>query len=460
MTAAVALALFVALNPFMTARPSEPLPPPVKNIASLSLWQRFDFQMRHRFQVSESQKLNFPHNALHTIADKTKVFAVQGFGRFGLLGPLDADSTVRFDRRQDLGAISWGPLVLFGLVRASLLGVGQFRAGQPPTARCSGRLGYRGVGRRHALSPHGLGPLPAADSKRQRLAGRHRGRRHLETSGDTMRMIVGRPETWVFLVLLASYSFFWQRRDWNTASRLMLTYSIVDRGTVAITGLEIQTEDKAKFQGQFYSDKFPGFSLLATVPYALARLALGLPGHPINQQKAFAYWAADYWCTLGISGLFTAATAVLLALSARELGCSASRACFIGLAYGLATPAYVYATLAYGHQASAFALFASFFLLRKKAKRPRESVYLLLAGFLAAYAAVIELQVGPVSAILGFYLLAQCLRGHRRPDAPGAFCRRGDRSNLDPPDLQPARLRLTLGHGLSTSHHTRVRPCP
>jgi hypothetical protein len=118
----------------MTARPAEPLPPPLQNIASLGLWQRFDFQMKHRLRVSENQQRSFPHNALHTIADKTKVLAVQGFGRFGPLGPNDADSTVRFDRRQDLGAIFWTPLVLYGLLMAFRLGVAQFRAGQPPTA--------------------------------------------------------------------------------------------------------------------------------------------------------------------------------------------------------------------------------------------------------------------------------------------------------------------------------------
>jgi hypothetical protein len=36
-----------------------------------------------------------------------------------------------------------------------------------------------------------------------------------------------------------------------------------------------------------------------------------------------------------------------------------------------------------------------------------------LAGFLAAYAPVIELHVGPVSAILAFYILFQCVRGER-----------------------------------------------
>jgi len=227
------------------------------------------------------------------------------------------------------------------------------------------------------------------------------------------------PAIWVFLILLGSYAFFWHRRDWNTASRLMLTYALVDRGTITITGLDQQTGDKARFQGQYYSDKLPGFPLLATVPYAIAKWVLRLPSHPLDVE-AFPYWAADYWVTLATSGLLTAGTGLLLVRWARELGCRPMRGALVGIAYGLATPAYVYATLAYGHQAAAFALFAAFYLLWKK-KRPRDSCRLFLAGFLAAYAAVIELQVGPVSAILGFYLLAQCLRGDRRPDGVAVF---------------------------------------
>jgi hypothetical protein len=236
-----------------------------------------------------------------------------------------------------------------------------------------------------------------------------------------VRACWGRPECWVFAILVASYAFFWHSRDWNTASRLMLTYAIVDRGTVAITGLDKQTNDKALFQGQYYSDKPPGFSVLATLPYALVRCVFRLPAHPL-ERDALDYWAADYWVTLGTSGMLTAATAVLLVLGARELGCRSLRAALVGLAYGLATPAYIYATLAYGHQAAAFALVSSFFLLwKQKRARRRESFRVLLAGFLAAYAAVIELQVGPVSAILGLYLLARCVTGYRRADALGLF---------------------------------------
>jgi len=228
-----------------------------------------------------------------------------------------------------------------------------------------------------------------------------------------------RPAVWVFGILLASYAFFWHSRDWNTASRLMLTYTLVDQGKVAISDFHQQTKDKARFRGEYYSDKLPGFSLLATLPYIAAKSILRLPPHPLNK-PAFPYWAADYWITLGTSGLLTACTGVLLVFWAGELGCSRRQAALIGLAYGLATPAYVYATLAYGHQASAFALFASFYLLSRQT-RPTETLRVLTAGFLAAFAAVIELQVGPAAAILGLYLLAQCLSGRRRPDALAYF---------------------------------------
>lgn len=228
-----------------------------------------------------------------------------------------------------------------------------------------------------------------------------------------------RPAVWVIVILIGSYAFFWHTRDWNTASRLMLTYALVDRGTVAITGLDRQTEDKAIFRGVYYSDKLPGFSLLATLPDIAVKTVFRLPSHPLNQ-AAFRYWAADYWVTLLTSGLLTACTSALLVLWAGELGCSRRQAALVGLAYGLATPAYVYATLAYGHQVSAFALFASFYLLSRKG-RPGEARRALGAGFLAAFAAVVELQVGPVAAILGFYLLVQCLTRNRRVDALAYF---------------------------------------
>jgi hypothetical protein len=223
--------------------------------------------------------------------------------------------------------------------------------------------------------------------------------------------LLRRPEPWVFVILLGSYAYVWHGRDWNAASRLMLTYALVDRGTLSIDGLDDQTGDIARYRDHYYSDKTPGFSLLATAPYAAARWALRLPDHPLNR-RGFAHWPADYWTTLGTSGLLSALSGVILVVLARDLGCGPRRSALVGLAYGLATPAHVYATLAYGHQASAFCLLASFALLWREGARPR--VRSALAGFLASYAAVIEIQVGPVSAILGLYLLALVI-GKKRP---------------------------------------------
>ena len=223
--------------------------------------------------------------------------------------------------------------------------------------------------------------------------------------------IVRHPAAWTFAILLASYAFFWHGRDWNTASRLMLTYALVDRGSLSIDGLETQTGDLARKDGHYYTEKTPGFSLLATIPYKIGKLTFGFPDHPRNR-PGFAYWAADYWATLGTSGLMTAATGAILVLLALDLGCGPRRAALVGLAYGLATPAYAYGTLAYGHQPAAACLLGSFALLWRDAGRwPRLRAF--AAGVLASDAAVIEIQVGPVAAILAGYALALAV-GKRR----------------------------------------------
>jgi 4-amino-4-deoxy-L-arabinose transferase-like glycosyltransferase len=415
----IAAAVFIALNPFMTAHPSVKLPKEMAALSDMGLRERLDIQWKRRLQSSEIQRVNFSPNAVYTLPQKAAVVAVQGFGRFGLLGPRHSDSTVRFEGRQDWGVVLWLPLVLWGLVVTIRLGINQYRSGQPPTPLALAVWALLAWSVVTLYIPMAwdryMLPIQSGNSLLAAVALSSFGSRITER----ITAITRKPATWIFLLLLGSYAYFWHTRDWNTASRLMLTYAIVDRGTVAITGLHEQTNDKAYFQGEYYSDKLPGFPLLATLPYGLARLVFGLPAHPLNQ-PAFPYWAADYWTTLGTSSVLTAATAVLLFFWALDLGCLTRRAVLIALSYGLATPAFVYATLAYGHQASAFALFASFYLLWKvRGKKAQVSVF--FAGILAAYASVIELQVAPVSAILGLYLMSQCITAKRRPDAIAVF---------------------------------------
>jgi hypothetical protein len=131
-TIGVALGAAVAFNPFLTAKPAGKLPAEVRELQSKDAWQRFLYQADKRLEVSDGQKKRFPDDALFDITEKTRVVLVQGFGRFGPLGPRTADSRVRYDFTQDLGMVLWLPLVLFGLRESIRLGCTQLRAGKPP----------------------------------------------------------------------------------------------------------------------------------------------------------------------------------------------------------------------------------------------------------------------------------------------------------------------------------------
>jgi hypothetical protein len=222
----------------------------------------------------------------------------------------------------------------------------------------------------------------------------------------------------VFLIVWLSSAYVWQARDWNGSSRLMLTYALVDRGQVSINGLEDHTRDRARLRRRYYSDKLPGFSLLAIPSYLFARHVVGVPPHPLDRRGAgFTHWPADYWIAVGTSGLATGLTAALLAWFALRAGCGPGRAVLVGLGYGLATPAYVYATLSYGHQATAALLLGSFLLAWARPSRRAAAG----AGFLAAMAAVVELQVAPVAAVIGAYLVVLTASRRRPRGTPAAF---------------------------------------
>lgn len=129
----VAFGTFVALNPYMTARPVH-AQAPFKSIAEQGIWGRSRWLVENRMQVSADQKNIFPHNALRSPLDKAEAVLVQGFGRFGPLGPYTTNSRIRFDWNQDRGGLIWMPWVAIGLAWAARRGRDQVRDGEPPAA--------------------------------------------------------------------------------------------------------------------------------------------------------------------------------------------------------------------------------------------------------------------------------------------------------------------------------------
>ena len=130
----VSLITFVALNPFLTARPRRPLDPPLAIIAEMGVARRMRLLAEHRLAVPRGQKVLFPNDALKTPLDKLKVLVVQGFGRFGPFGPRHSDSTRRYDAAQDWGAPVWIACVVAGVPCWLSRGKRQVASGEAPTA--------------------------------------------------------------------------------------------------------------------------------------------------------------------------------------------------------------------------------------------------------------------------------------------------------------------------------------
>lgn len=217
--------------------------------------------------------------------------------------------------------------------------------------------------------------------------------------------------------LLAIYAEFHQARDWNTASRLMLTYSLVQRGEIEITPFVAshgrllehpQTRDLARdAAGRYFCDKAPGQSYLGA-GWCWMALRAGVTPQPVAA-SAIRYWWADYFITLGTSGLLAAVSAAILFLWLRQLGAAARHAMAAGLALGLATILLPYATLFYGHVAAGFFGLLAIWILDR---RPGSFLAGMAAGFAAGTAVTIEypMLVLPIALLVATLL---CQRSSR-----------------------------------------------
>src|SRR4029077_17069722 len=93
-------------------------------------------------------------------------------------------------------------------------------------------------------------------------------------------------------VTFFSLIYFYEGGGWNQNSRFDLLRAIVERHTLQIDAYHENTQDKAHFNGHYYSDKAPGLVFLA-LPFAMvARPVLrsvGVDPEPPRGEVALAY---------------------------------------------------------------------------------------------------------------------------------------------------------------------------
>jgi len=220
--------------------------------------------------------------------------------------------------------------------------------------------------------------------------------------------LLRRPEAALFALVLGAYAYFYQGGGWNQNSRYALTRAIVEDGTIVIDRHACVTGDyayvpkvkraprcNAPGAGHFYTDKAPGASWMAVPPWAMAR--------GLGASHAWSAW----WSTVIAVALPSAIAAVLLALALRALGLRAAVACGAAAAWALATLAWPYGTMLYGHQTTAALLLIGFALVAIPHARgePASRRSLAIAGLVLGFAVVVEYPAALACLAVGGYVM-------------------------------------------------------
>jgi len=258
------------------------------------------------------------------------------------------------------------------------------RAG-PERARLASMFG----GEASEACPDPMTPAPADDGAVElgEAAGKRTVSRWSRLDPRVRREII------VALALLFCYGFFRQEPAWNEYSRYDLVRALVEDNSTRIDRFAQNTGDKAFYNGHYYSDKTPGTAFIGVPAYRLLALSSSVAGagtpDPLTAVEALAFVE---------SGIPTVLLVLLLLRFLRPT-IGEGWALAVSLGYGLGSIAFPFATMFFGHAASAFFLFAAFYLLWRWRAVPRDWRP-VLAGFLAGWAVLVE-----ISTMLGVLVL-------------------------------------------------------
>ena len=203
----------------------------------------------------------------------------------------------------------------------------------------------------------------------------------------------------------ASFLFFYEGGGWNQNSRFDLVRAIVERHTLQIDAYHENTEDKAHFNGHYYSDKAPGLVFLA-LPFAAVGRA-GMRAVGVDPNSAQGEYALSYIVTASAVGLPTALAAVCLFFLSLRFSSDTFGAMFATVVMSIGTPLLAYATLFWAHALVGACLLFAFAAALKIGDGSSEFRWAVAVGLAAGWATVTEYPAAPVSALLALLALLQ-----------------------------------------------------
>lgn len=196
-----------------------------------------------------------------------------------------------------------------------------------------------------------------------------------------------------YLALFLTFAWFYQAGGWNQNSRFDLVRALVEEGTLRIDDYHRNTWDKARFEGHYYSDKAPGLALVAAPVVAAAR--------PFTNDIGWLSWLATVWA----ASLPTVLACWLLRRTSVRLGAGESGATFAAMTFALATPAFAYSTLLFGHALAIFCLMGAFAAAIALPDSERPLIVGFALGLAGGWGTLTEFPVAlPAFLIFGFAL--------------------------------------------------------
>ena len=144
---------------------------------------------------------------------------------------------------------------------------------------------------------------------------------------------------WLALLTFVTYAYFHGGGGWNQNSQFDLTRAIVERHTFAIDAYAGNTGDVSAYQGHVYTNKAPGLSLLAVIPYMFLHAFERDPDDPL------VLVLNHYVCILFLVAFLGACVPAMLYRTAREQSLSAPWAATVALGVALATQSLPYSTI-------------------------------------------------------------------------------------------------------------------
>ena len=180
-------------------------------------------------------------------------------------------------------------------------------------------------------------------------------------------------------------------------TRLCVTYSILNYGSLELEKSARSGSDYALFDGRYYTDKAPGMTFLSIPPFLVTRaVTAGVTPGQWHPRDDYQVW----WLRIATSGIAFLACVFLAGRVAEGLVPGTGAA--TGATLGVATLMSPLAATMFGHVAAAAFGFGAFLA----AWRGRYA----LSGFCVGFAILVEYQLGLVAAVLFLYLVRDGVR--------------------------------------------------